>query len=77
MVELYEVKTSTGRSDVYSAIGQLMVHGPPHCARVIVLPKRERLAEDLRRALERHHIGLLRFTLNSEKAKVSGDIASR
>ena len=70
LVELYEVKTSAARSDVYSAIGQLMVHGPQSCRKAIVLPKAEPLVDDLRDALQRHHIGLLRFKLDRKRAEI-------
>lgn len=68
LVEVFEVKTSTARADVYAAIGQLMVHGTSdECRRVIVLPKGELLASDLKDALERLNIELLKFKLD-EKA---------
>ena len=71
LVELYEVKTSAARSDVYCAIGQLIVHGPPSCERVIVLPHGERLADDLCEALQRNRIALLRFTLDGESVTIT------
>ena len=73
MVELYEVKTSASRSDVYSAIGQLMVHGLPGCTRTVVLPAAESIRPDLLEAFERHQIQLLRFNLDEEKAAIVGD----
>ena len=73
LVELYEVKTSTARSDVYSALGQLIVHGPPSCKKVIVLPEEENLADDLMVALMRHGIALLRFELDDEGAPIIVD----
>ena len=36
LVELYEVKSSAARSNVYSAIGQLMSHGPTNCSKIVV-----------------------------------------
>jgi hypothetical protein len=69
LVEVFEVKTSTGRSDVYGAIGQLMVHGTStDCRRVIVLPHKEPIASDLKDALQRLCIELLRFKLDEQKA---------
>jgi hypothetical protein len=71
LVEVFEVKTSTARSGIYSAVGQLMVHGTTDdCRRVIVLPEKEAIASDLRVALERLGIDLLRFTLDHEKATI-------
>jgi hypothetical protein len=69
LVEVFEVKTSTGRSDVYGALGQLMVHGTStDCRRVIVLPHKEPIASDLKDALQRLCIELLRFKLDEQKA---------
>lgn len=69
LVEVFEVKTSTSRSDVYAAIGQLMVHGAANdCRRVIVLPHKESIATDLKNALDRLGIELLNFKLDEEKA---------
>ena len=73
LIELYEVKTSTARPDVYSAIGQLMVHGPPGCRQVLVLPENEPLGDDLADALEQLEIALFRFTLDDEGAEIIGD----
>ena len=74
LVEIYEVKTSASRSDVYSAIGQLMVHGPQSCRMVIVLPHDERLVDDLRDALQRHRIRLLRFKLDRKGAVITAGV---
>lgn len=71
LVEVFEVKTSTARTDVYTAIGQLMVHGTSDkCRRVIVLPEIEPLASDLKDALERLNIELLKFKLDEKAATI-------
>lgn len=71
LVEVYEVKTSAGRSSVYSAIGQLMVHGVSEdCRRVMVLPEKEPLAPELVTALQRLNIELLRFELGEKSATI-------
>ena len=71
LVEVFEVKTSTARSDVYGAIGQLMVHGTAaDCRRVIVLPHKETIAADLKEALRRLSIELLKFKLDEQKATI-------
>ena len=71
LVEVFEVKTSTARSDVYGAIGQLMVHGTAKdCRRVIVLPHDESLAPDLKQALQRLGIELLRFRFDGDDVKI-------
>jgi len=71
LAEVYEVKTSVARGDVYTAIGQLVVHAPSdHCRRVIVLPADDVLAADLRRALERNHIELKRYRLTVDQVKI-------
>lgn len=70
LVELYEVKTSTARTDVYSAIGQLMVHGPASCKKFVVLPKGEPLTDDLASAFKRLGITPLRFKLRKDGATI-------
>lgn len=71
LVEVFEVKTSTARSDLYTAIGQLMVHGAAaDCRRVIVLPHKEIIASDLKAALQRLRIELLKFKLDERKATI-------
>lgn len=73
LVEVFEVKTNTSRSDVYAAIGQLMVHGTSdNCRRVIVLPHKEPIAGDLKDALDRLGIQLLKFKLDEENATIVG-----
>src|SRR5439155_18118552 len=67
--EVFEVKTSTARGDVYAAIGQLMVHGSqPDCRRVAVLPSDQPLATDLREALKQLDIETLTFKLDEIQA---------
>ena len=70
LVEVYEVKTSSERSDVYTAMGQLMVHGSDECEKYLVLPRGRDLPNDLADALERHRVELLRFRLNRRGAKI-------
>ena len=70
LVELYEVKTSSERSDVYAAIGQLVVHGSEDCENFLLLPKGRQLPNDLTDALRRNQIELLRFRLNNRGATI-------
>ena len=69
--EVYEVKTSAKRPDVYTALGQLFVHGSGEgCKRVIVLPQGERLAADLESALKRNAVAVVRFRLTTDSAEI-------
>ena len=71
LVEVFEVKTSTARPFVYSALGQLLVHGTGNnCRRVMVLPKDEAISGDLVEALDRLQVELLRFRLNKEGGRI-------
>ena len=71
LVEVFEVKTSTARFDIYAAIGQLMVHGTSdECRRVIVLPHGDYIAPDIKEALKRLNIQLLRFVLDEKDATI-------
>ena len=75
LTELYEVKTSAGRSDVYTGIGQLMVHGRSGCRRILVLPGNEELKPGLPEAIKRLEIELLRYDLNKEDGGILEDEA--
>jgi hypothetical protein len=69
--EVFEVKTSAARGDVYAAIGQLMVHGAQAgCRWVAVLPKDQPLAADLKEVLERLRIEVLTFRLDEAQATI-------
>lgn len=71
LVEVFEVKTCADRSFVYSALGQLMVHGRTRgCRRILVLPNDEDLSGDLEEALCRLDIKLLRFNLSEGSAEI-------
>lgn len=70
LLELYEVKTSTARSDVYSAIGQLMIHSPTWCRRIMVLPGDPPLPSKVETELRRLGIDVLQFTLDDERAYI-------
>ena len=70
LVEVYEIKTSSERSDVYTAIGQLMVHGSNNCKKFLLLPRGRELPTDLADALQRNKIELLQFRLNNRGAKI-------
>jgi hypothetical protein len=71
LVEVYEIKTSTTRSHVYTGIGQLMVHGTTQkCRRVIVLEQKRPISADLKNGLKRLGIQLLKFRLDEVKATI-------
>jgi hypothetical protein len=71
LVEIYEAKTSSGRSDLYSAVGQVMVHGrAANCERVIVVPHDEPIASDIEKALKSLDIQLLKCKLNEKNAVI-------
>lgn len=74
LVEVFEVKTSAQRQLIYTALGQLMIHGEsPDCRRVMLLPEKEILADDLAEALTRLGIELMRFSLSETEASILGD----
>ena len=73
LTELYEVKTSAERSDVYTGIGQLMVHGGSGCRRILVLPGNEELKPGLPDAINRLEIELLRYELDKEDGEIFED----
>ncbi|MEG2750129.1 MAG: hypothetical protein RR939_12175, partial [Acinetobacter sp.] len=67
LVEVYEVKTNSNRTNIYTAVGQLMVHGVSNeCQRTLVLPYDQELAQDLQDTLKRLNIKLLTFKLNKK-----------
>lgn len=69
--ELYEVKTSASRGDIYTAIGQLTVHcGTSHCARFLVLPRAAELKPDLAKALKRERIKIIYYELTANRAYI-------
>lgn len=71
LIEVYEVKTSTTRTNLYSAIGQLLVHGVDNdCQRVMVLPQKDPIPTTLTNALHRLGITLLKFKLDEETATI-------
>jgi hypothetical protein len=72
LVEVFEVKTSSARQDIYTAIGQLLVHGDNStCSRVLVVPASEELGEDLASAISRLGIEVIEFTLKKDKIVIT------
>ncbi|TCU72433.1 hypothetical protein EDE08_105293 [Bradyrhizobium sp. R2.2-H] len=71
LVEIFEVKPSADRSSIYSAVGQLLVHGRKKpCRMTIVLPADESLAPDLADALSRLQIDEVRFELTKDSVSI-------
>lgn len=69
LAEVFEVKTSATRPDLYAGIGQLLVHGSQReCLRTLVLPYDEMIPADIQDALTRLSITLLRFELSATAA---------
>lgn len=71
LIEVYEVKTSAARTNIYTAIGQLMIHGvSENCRKFLVLPNDEVIASDLNQALKQLNIHILKFKLDEESASI-------
>ena len=71
LIEVYEVKTSADRQSVYTAIGQLFVHGnTPNCKRVMVLPGKDNFDPSLAKALQRNSIDLMLYDLTETAAVI-------
>lgn len=71
--ELYEVKTSSSRQTLYTAIGQLMVHqgNSKECVKkYVVLPKGEVVSHDIREAFTTMGIEMLFFTLHKRSVLI-------
>lgn len=67
LVEVFEIKTSSTRSNIYTAIGQLMTHGVSSaCRRVLVIPDDKELDSDLRETLNRLSIEVKKFKVDEE-----------
>lgn len=72
--ELYEVKSSCDRQALYTAIGQVAVHDDSRngaCKRFVVLPDDEAIPADVRRALAREGVSLIRFQLRGAEVRIS------
>jgi hypothetical protein len=71
LTEVFEVKTTADRSDLYAAIGQLLVHGEmAGCRRTLVLPESCDVPIDIRVALTRLGIGVLRYRATPEGVQI-------
>lgn len=71
LVEVFEVKTSASRPDLYVGIGQLLVHGSRgECQRTLVLPSDEAVPPDVAEALARLRVSVLRFELSETGATI-------
>ncbi len=69
LLELYEVKTSSDRTDIYTAIGQLIVHSQhSQCKKFLVIPSSQSLAEDIVHALSAIDIETIEFELTESEA---------
>lgn len=73
LIELFEVKPSAERQHIYSAIGQLIVHGGDSgCRKVMVLPEKTVLATDLSQALRKQNVEIVQFRLKKKDVTILG-----
>ena len=72
LIEAYEVKTSCDRTDLYCAIGQLMVHSSAGdgCKRILVLPIHEKLFHGLVPVLDALGIVLIRYRFENDSVRL-------
>jgi len=74
LIELYEVKPTCERSELYSALGQLMVydrHADGTCKRHIVLPAGETIPADIAAAFQRSNISVIRFKFAGNEVAIA------
>ncbi|WP_417816195.1 hypothetical protein [Thalassospira alkalitolerans] len=73
--EVFEVKTSSGRQSIYTALGQVLTHScNPKCEnpkRWLVIPNGDNLPSDIRRSLKAYKVDVLSFTLNQSQDKLN------
>lgn len=72
LIELYEVKTNADRQTLYTAIGQIIVHGVGnnHIKRFIVLPDLLIIPNDVTAALAALRITILRFKMTVDMVTI-------
>ena len=73
LIELYEVKTSADRNSIYTAIGQLLVHGygaDLNIKRFLVLPQQRNLSKDIMKTLDALNVAIIRFKLNKKNVTI-------
>ncbi|WP_414540159.1 hypothetical protein [Stenotrophomonas forensis] len=72
LIEAYEVKTSCDRTDIYCAIGQLMVHSSAKdaCKRILVLPIHAKPFDGLASILDTLGIALIRYRFESDSVSL-------
>lgn len=73
LTEIYEVKTSTDRQVLYTAIGQILVHDAAstgNTRRYLVIPNNGTMPHDVGLALDRFQIKVLRFELTSVAVRI-------
>lgn len=69
LTEVYKAKTETGRQSIYTALGQLMIHGPANegeIKRVLAIPPGE-LAADIQHSLAALGIVVRRFDITGRE----------
>ncbi|MDV2080484.1 hypothetical protein [Marinobacter xestospongiae] len=69
--ELYEVKTSSSRSDMYTAIGQLVVHScGSSTQRYLVLPSPAKIPLDVEASLNELKIQVIQYELTKDEVHI-------
>jgi len=71
LIEVFEVKPSANRQSIYTALGQLMVHGnTKNCRMTLVIPKGDTLPKGAREALVRLKVQVVCFRLDKNSVKI-------
>jgi hypothetical protein len=67
LIEAYEVKTSTSRDHLYSAIGQALVHGRgKKCRRWLVLPDDSSIPQDILQAIDDLGVSIVSYSISGK-----------